>query len=228
MSAVSSILLVAARSASSTPLAPPAPAPSGSRNDAKQQTRAALVAAAARVFHDHGLDASLDEICAAAGYTRGAFYVHFKDREDSIAAVVSENNAMRIESLIASGGDDSDLEWMISMFAEAVRTGAYPGVGAVQLHQFLAAVARSEHVRDEELRVLAEAKTKLARAVERGQRAGTVRSDVEPDAVAVILLSVVGGIHMRIAAGAPTDAPGLARAFLTMLGTGKTSPPRKE
>lgn len=193
------------------------PEPPGSRGDAKQQTRAALVEAATRVFRDHGLDASLDEICAAAGYTRGAFYVHFKDREDLIAAVVGENNQRRVESLIASGDDDLDLERTILMFAEAVRSGVYPGVGAVQLHQFLAAVERSEPVRLEEQRVLAEAKAKLARAAERGQQAGTVRPDVEAGAVADLLLCVVSGIDMRLAAGAPADVLGLARALLKML-----------
>src|SRR5258708_2245779 len=89
--------------------------PPGTRGDAKQQTRAALVAAAGRVFHERGLDASLDEICAAAGYTRGAFYVHFKDREDLIAAVVNENNQRRIESLIASDDSELDLERTILM-----------------------------------------------------------------------------------------------------------------
>lgn len=191
---------------------------SGTRSDAKQQTRAALVEAASRVFHERGLDASLDEICAAAGYTRGAFYVHFKDREDLIAAAVGANNQRRIESLIAADEGDPDLERTILMFVEAVRTGAYPGVGAVQLHQFLAAVERSEHVRLEQLRVVAAAKVKLARAVERGQRAGSLRRDVEPNAVADILLTLVGGVDMRLADGSPIDMTAMARTLLKMLG----------
>lgn len=187
------------------------------RNDAKQQTRAALVAAAARVFHERGLDASLDDICASAGYTRGAFYVHFKDREDLIAAVVAETNQHRVESLIARGEGALDLERTIRMFAEAVRTGEFPGVGAVQLHQFLAAVERSPAVRAEQQRVIAEAKSNLAVAAREGQLAGSVRSDVKPEAVAEILLALVGGVEMLIAYRTPADIMGLARALLRML-----------
>jgi TetR/AcrR family transcriptional repressor of nem operon len=187
------------------------------RSDAKQQTRAALVAAAARVFHERGLDASLDEICASAGYTRGAFYVHFKDREDLIAAVVAETNQHRIESLIARGEGALDLERTIRMFAEAVRTGEFPGVGAVQLHQFLAAVERSPAVRAEQQRLIAEAKSNLATAAREGQLAGSVRSDVKPEAVAEILLALVGGVEMLIAYRTPADIVGLARALLRML-----------
>jgi hypothetical protein len=71
-------------------------------------------------------------------------------------------------------------------------------------------------VRREQQRVLAEAKAKLARAV--GHRSRRFRADIEADAVADRLLSVVSGIDMRLAAGAPADVPGLARALLTMLG----------
>ena len=193
-----------------------APAP-GARSDAKQQTRAALVAAAARVFHERGLDASLDEICAAAGYTRGAFYVHFGSREDLIAAVVAETNQHRIESLIARGQGSLDLERTIRVFAEAVRTGAFPGVGAVQLHQFLAAVERSPLVRTQQQRLIVEAKAKLVAAAREGQAAGSIRDDVKPQAVADLLLALVGGIEMMLAYGTPADITGVARDLLRML-----------
>src|SRR5262245_54025434 len=59
------------------------------REQAKAETREALIMAAFEEFGAHGLEApSLDAICARAGYTRGAFYVHFKDRDELIAAVM--------------------------------------------------------------------------------------------------------------------------------------------
>jgi AcrR family transcriptional regulator len=189
----------------------------GTRSDAKQQTRAALLKAAARLFHDRGLDASLDEICAAAGYTRGAFYVHFKDREDLIAAVVSDTSKHRIESLIASGEGALDLERTIRMFAEAVKIGSFPGLGAVQLHQFLAAVERSEPVRLQHQRVLQMARAKLAQAVREGQLAGSVRKDVKPETVAEMLLALVGGVEMMMVFQSPVDIANAARDILRML-----------
>ncbi|MBM4360960.1 MAG: TetR family transcriptional regulator, partial [Deltaproteobacteria bacterium] len=52
-----------------------------SRAEASQETRDALIEAGMAAFASEGLDApSLDSICERAGYTRGAFYVHFKDR----------------------------------------------------------------------------------------------------------------------------------------------------
>jgi AcrR family transcriptional regulator len=52
------------------------------RAERQQQTRAALLDAAAQVFVDRGLHgASVEQICAEAGYTRGAFYSNFASKE---------------------------------------------------------------------------------------------------------------------------------------------------
>jgi AcrR family transcriptional regulator len=54
-------------------------------------TRAALVAAARRLFGEHGFAAtSLDEIVAEANVTKGALYHHFQGKEDLFAAVYEE------------------------------------------------------------------------------------------------------------------------------------------
>src|SRR5580698_5621289 len=53
-----------------------------------ERTRAALVASARHVFATRGFEgASLDEIADAAGYTRGAIYKHFANKEDLFFAV---------------------------------------------------------------------------------------------------------------------------------------------
>ncbi len=52
-----------------------------SRDETKQRTRDALIQAGLELFTEQGLDVpSLDAICDRAGFTRGAFYVHFADR----------------------------------------------------------------------------------------------------------------------------------------------------
>jgi len=54
-------------------------------------TRAALVAAARRLFGEHGFAAtSLDEIVAEANVTKGALYHHFQGKEDLFGAVYEE------------------------------------------------------------------------------------------------------------------------------------------
>src|SRR4051794_20508367 len=53
--------------------------------------RAALLAAAIEVFAERGYrDASVDEIAARAGYSKGAIYFHFSGKEDLFFALLEE------------------------------------------------------------------------------------------------------------------------------------------
>jgi AcrR family transcriptional regulator len=57
----------------------------------RAMTREHLLRAAAAVFARHGFHgASLDEVAAAAGFTKGAVYSNFKSKEDLFVAVLDE------------------------------------------------------------------------------------------------------------------------------------------
>jgi AcrR family transcriptional regulator len=54
----------------------------------RQQTRNHLLEAAARVFAERGFHgATMDEVAAAAGFTKGAVYSNFKNKEDLFLAL---------------------------------------------------------------------------------------------------------------------------------------------
>ena len=58
-----------------------------------ERTRAALIHSAREVFARRGFEgASLDEIAEGAGYTRGAIYKHFSNKEDLFFAVMDAFN----------------------------------------------------------------------------------------------------------------------------------------
>lgn len=57
-------------------------------------TRSRILAAAARAFADKGFDrASIDEVAAAAGMTKGAVYWHFKSKDDLFFALLDQRCA---------------------------------------------------------------------------------------------------------------------------------------
>ena len=56
-----------------------------------EETRAALIAMARKVFSERGYaDTSMDDLTAQAGFTRGALYHHFGDKKGLLAAVVAQ------------------------------------------------------------------------------------------------------------------------------------------
>ncbi len=196
----------------------PVPVAARSREETKQDTRRKLIRAASDLFREQGLDApSLDAICERAGFTRGAFYVHFKDRDDLMVAVFERSNQKRLESIIAKSDEALDLELTIRMFTRAVESGAYPDLGAVRLHQTLSAFARSEALREKQGALVRESMRRVADAARRGQRAGTVRRDIDAERVGELLLVVVSGVEMLIEMGVPFDIAKGAEALLAML-----------
>jgi AcrR family transcriptional regulator len=65
----------------------------------RQQTRDTLLDAAAQVFSRRGFHgASLDEIAETAGFTRGAIYKHFTDKEDLLLAVWDRFNDRSLQA----------------------------------------------------------------------------------------------------------------------------------
>jgi TetR/AcrR family transcriptional repressor of nem operon len=198
----------------------PSGRPRRSRDDAKRETREALIAAGVSAFAEEGLDApSLDSICARAGYTRGAFYVHFKDRDEFLMAVMSTALEGFIDAIVATGDAALDLQKTIDTFVGAVQAGAFPIKSGVQFHQFMAACARSPEVRVRYVEVLQRGALRVGAAVVEGQGAGTVRSDVEARSIALLLVALVLGVQAAIEVNFPLEnvIGSAARDFSKML-----------
>lgn len=69
----------------------------------RQQTREHLLAAAAQVFADRGFHgASLDAVAAAAGFSKGAVYSNFRNKEDLFLALLEASFSREMESLQAT------------------------------------------------------------------------------------------------------------------------------
>jgi AcrR family transcriptional regulator len=80
------------------------------REERKEETRAELISAAARVFARGGFHgASVEQIAAEAGYTTGAIYWHFSGKEDLFLAVYetfAAGLATDIQDVFAYGEGD--------------------------------------------------------------------------------------------------------------------------
>src|ERR1700741_5454426 len=66
----------------------------------RAMTRSHLLDAAARVFARQGFDgASIDDIAAAAGFTKGAGYSNFKNKEDLFLALIDSRTEQQIAAV---------------------------------------------------------------------------------------------------------------------------------
>jgi len=71
------------------------------RQESKEVTRARLIEAAERLFVRKGFDdASVEEISEAAGYSRGAFYSNFDDKEQVFLAVIDGRRPKALDDFL--------------------------------------------------------------------------------------------------------------------------------
>lgn len=199
------------------------------RADAKQETREALITAALAEFAEHGLDApSLDAICARAGYTRGAFYVHFRDRGDLLIAVVEYALMHFMDSVIATGDEGGhDLERTIDRYAAAVagtiaggESGSRPALplpAGVSFARVLEGVMREPQLRAGFTTLLGGATARLAAITSGGQDAGTIRGDVDATHVGSLLVLVALGVMVAVDVGVPLAPSALRDTVLQVL-----------
>ncbi len=189
------------------------------RQIAKQKTRSALIRAGLALFAEQGLDApSLDAICEHAGYTRGAFYVHFEDRDDFLAAVMETAGGSLLDLLI--GQDEAtDLATTVERFMQAFADGTYPlaPAGGIKPHQLLEACARLPRVRELYGGLVTEAMRRTSRVIDASQQTGGVRSDVNSEHVGALLLAAVIGAQTVMELGIDFDLRCAASAALQML-----------
>jgi AcrR family transcriptional regulator len=106
-----------------SPAAPPSASPAASGDDdlehqllegdedyrrspRREATRQRVLDAAREVFADQGvMGATVEAICERAGFTRGAFYSNFADKDDVIDALVEREQNRLLEHLEAIFGD---------------------------------------------------------------------------------------------------------------------------
>lgn len=191
------------------------------REAAKEETREALIKAAMSLMPKKGLDVSLDDLCAHAGYTRGAFYVHFKDRDELSLAVMSRVGEKLLDALLGpeNSSGSEDLMAIMKRFMLALVSGQYPltKLGGLRPYQLLDACARSPAIRDKYVALTQNSIDRLARKIGVSQKKKAVRSDIDADQTAAMLVALVIGIHTMYDLDLPINLPKGSMTLLKLL-----------
>jgi len=86
--------------AQANPVAPRDPGPSRAQRPRREDVRRRLLDAALQVFAERGFNgASLDEVAAAAGLTKGAIYSNFASKDELFFAMMSDQALKRLETI---------------------------------------------------------------------------------------------------------------------------------
>jgi AcrR family transcriptional regulator len=108
----------------------------------RAQTQEKLMAAAVRVFAGRGIiGASVEEICDVAGFTRGAFYSNFGDKDELVLALLKhqiEEQYAALERIAELPRDPADsLDELIAAALDVLQGGAGTDSEMIFIHQEL-------------------------------------------------------------------------------------------
>jgi AcrR family transcriptional regulator len=148
-----------------------------------ERNRARILAAAAELFAERGLDVSLDEIAAHAGVGVGTVYRRFPDKDALIDALFEE----KIERAVALAERALELEDPWEGFTTFMR-----GMCRMQAEDrgFKEALLVREHGRERVARARERIAPRAMRLLARAQEAGAVRADLGPFDVPMMNLCV--------------------------------------
>ena len=197
------------------------PTTKASRAEAKQASREALIKSAMELMPEKGIDVSLDELCAHAGYTRGAFYVHFKNRDELTLEVMTINGENWLNSIFKPqpDGEAEDLMTMVQRFLTEMVSGTYPITQKAGLrpHQLLEACARSEPIKKRYLELVSDSIHRLTANVSQSQSKQQLDQSMDPEQIASLLLGLAIGVHTMYDLDYPIDFAKGSMALLQLL-----------
>jgi AcrR family transcriptional regulator len=174
------------------------------RRDA-ELNRKRILAAAAEVFTERGLDATLDEVARAAGVGVGTVYRRFPDKESLVAELFRD----RVDALVTVAQDACTAAdpWQgLASYLEYAAAAMAGDQGLRQLMMF------GTYDRDQVCYAGDRMRPVISRLVERAQHSGDLRPDFA--ATDVKLISVMLG---SVAEYAAVVAPEVWRRYLVML-----------
>ena len=185
----------------------------------REQTRGKLVEAAQRIFATSGYErATVDDLAAAAGYSKGAYYFHFSTKEEVLLELLDAWMEERTARLEASAGADQPaavvlMETVEGLLSYEDRGPPWPPL----LLEFWSQALRSAQVRRRLNAAYGGWKDLLASAFQRARDEGVIAGDVEPATAAALTLAVHDGLVVETCLGLPSATKTSIRRLVAAL-----------
>ncbi len=162
----------------------------------RAMTRETLLEAAAVVFARNGYHgASLDEVAAAAGFTKGAVYSNFKSKEDLFLALFDyrvEMSAAEVSNAL-DGPADTEPGDQFTRIRDVIQRGFDQDMSALH-YEFLAYAARNPEARAKLAASAEKAHEVVMRITEREWNRRGAHPKYPVDVLATIMLALFDGL----------------------------------
>lgn len=201
------------------------------RFEQRKATRAKLIDAAGQLFSTSGYEhATIDDISAAAGYSKGAYYFHFSTKEDVLLELLrmwTDDRTTALASEIPDGAPSRDeIKSILAAFFSYKTAPQWPGV----LLEFWAQAIRNPEVSKRLTQAYAAWRKTITESFERAAESGSLRVASADDA-ATVVLAAHDGYAVQVAIGSPAalamSAGDLAESLMAPLETAAAASERR-
>jgi len=208
--------------ASSTPDTTPRSQTDGPRPTQAQRSarsRSALLESAARGLSRYGYgNLVLEDVAREAGYTRGALYHQFKDKEDLALAVIDWVNETWMREVGEPSRRESDPVAVLTVLARGHAVFCRRDIARVVMALRVEFSGQDHPVGRELERIVDGGVKNFARLITAGRKAGSIRPGPPARVVALAAMGALEGAVIGLAGQAPYDESLAARAVAGVVG----------
>ena len=177
--------------------------------EAKRETRRQqILDAALRCFSRDGFhNTTTADIVRESGVSQGTLYLYFATKDDIVVALADDRHqGEALLNALAQSEQDPvpGLLPLIELYGEGLTDPRRIDMRRVGIQGWGEAL-RNARIRESVVEGLATVRAAIARLIERGQRTGQIRADVDADAVARTLIATFQGLVLQVAWGEAVD-----------------------
>jgi AcrR family transcriptional regulator len=186
----------------------------------RESRRQQILDAALTCFSRDGFHATTTaDIVRESGVSQGTLYLYFATKDDIVVALADDRH-QREAFLTALAQSEPDpvhgLFLMIELYGKSLGDPRRIEGGRVGIQGWAEAL-RNPRIHESVTGGIATVRAAIARLVERGQRSGEMRADLDPDAAARIMIATFQGLILQASWGERIDLTAIGRLMRRMI-----------
>jgi AcrR family transcriptional regulator len=188
-----------------------------SREDSREQTLQRLLDAAEKLIARKGLDAaSVEDIAAAAGYSRGAFYSNFKSKDDLFIELLRRDHHKSMVELNALRTSELSLDQVQSRTRDIYGQMFSDNVSFMNWTEARMMAARDVRFRAKLDALMAEKRGQIAAFIQYFHDRVGVAPPLPPEKMAMGFMSLAEGVQLYMMSSPTEMTPDTAESLLTL------------